>query len=114
MNKDPAKRAPKAKTEEDHSKVVDKPPKVCWQSIIVLVFAAIIVIYAAVAPNVEDTKRVFSIIMMILWATLWAIVLWVIWKDGKSLSSWLMLIVPIALMIVFFVLVVILNVDAVL
>lgn len=92
-------------------KIKEPFPKVCWQSIIVFILGAVIIIYAAAAPNVEETKRVFSIVMMLLWSILWGLVLWIFWRDGKLLTSWLVMIVPIVLMILFFVLAVILNID---
>ena len=93
-------------------KVKTPGPKVPWQSIIVLLFGAVIVIYAAVAPNVQTTRRVFSVVMMLLWSILWALVLWLTWKDGKEVSAWLLMIIPITLMIIYFVLILIMNIDS--
>lgn len=87
-------------------------PKVSWQAILVLVLGAIIVIYSAVAPGVQDTRRVFSAVMMALWAALWALVLWLLWRDGKGTVAWLLTLVPVALMIVFFVFVILMNIDS--
>jgi hypothetical protein len=94
------------------STIVKSKPRICWQALAILVFGAFIVIYAAVAPGVQTNRRVFSIVMMLLWAILWALILWITWKDSSNLVVWLLFLIPLSLMIVFFILVIVMNIDS--
>lgn len=83
-----------------------------WPSIIVSVVGAAIVIYAAVAPNIDDNRRIFGVVLITLWTIAWALILWVLWRECHHATSWWMLFIPIIAMVLFFVVVIVLNIGS--
>lgn len=83
-----------------------------WPTIIISVIGAIIVIYIAVAPNVDENRRIFGIVLMTLWTIAWALILWVLWKEGHRASSWWLLLIPVIAMALFFIVIIILNIGS--
>ena len=88
---------------------VNQPP---WPTIIISILGAIIIIYTAIAPNVNNDRRVFGIVLIMLWTIVWALILWVLWKECHKASSWWILLIPVSIMIFFFVVIIILNIGA--
>lgn len=86
-----------------------EPP---WPTIIISVLGAIVVIYTAIAPNVDENRRVFGVILMLLWTAVWAIILWVLWRECHRSASWWLLLIPVILMAIFFVVIIILNLGS--
>jgi hypothetical protein len=83
-----------------------------WPTIIISVLGAIVVIYTAVAPNVDENRRVFGIVLMVLWTLIWALILWVLWKECHRSASWWLLLIPVIIMALFFILIIIMNVGS--
>ena len=88
---------------------VHDPP---WPSIIIAVIGAVILMYTAVAPNVDINRRLFGIMMVLLWCTMWALVLWVLWKECHRPVTWWLLFIPVILVLIFFVLVILADAGA--
>lgn len=82
-----------------------------WPTIIISVIGAVIIIYAAVAPGVDQNRRLFGVIFTLLWTAIWALILWVLWRECHRSASWWILLIPVALIMLFFILVIILNVG---
>jgi hypothetical protein len=80
-----------------------------WPVIIVAIVGGVLVIYTAVAPGVSTDRRAFGAILLGLWTLAWALILWVIWRECHHPAAWWLLLVPIALMTLFFVLIIILD-----
>jgi hypothetical protein len=80
-----------------------------WPTIIISILGAIIVIYIAVAPNVSTNRRLFGIILMILWTIAWALILWVLWIECHKSASWWLLLIPVTIMAIFFILIIVMN-----
>lgn len=83
-----------------------------WPTIIISVVGAVFVIYSAVAPNISSDRRIFGSIMLALWTIVWALILWVLWRECHRAAAWWLILVPLAVMILFFVLIIILNIGA--
>ena len=83
-----------------------------WPTIIISVIGAIIIVYTAVAPNVNNDRRIFGIVLMTLWTIVWALILWVLWKECHRAATWWLLIVPVTIMALFFILIIIMNIGA--
>ena len=83
-----------------------------WPTIIISVLGAIIIIYTAVAPNVDNNRRIFGIVLIALWTAIWALILWVLWRECHRSASWWLLLIPVILMAIFFILIIILNVGS--
>jgi len=83
-----------------------------WPTIIISILGAIVVIYSAIAPNVNESRRVFSIVLMILWTLIWALILWVLWRECHRAASWWLLLVPITIIVIFFIVIVVLNMGS--
>jgi hypothetical protein len=66
-------------------------------------------IYTAVAPGVSSERRAFGAILLLLWTLAWSLILWVIWKECHHPAAWWLVLVPLVLMILFFVLIIILD-----
>jgi len=88
---------------------INQPP---WPTIIISVLGAIIIIYTAIAPNVNNDRRVFGFVLIMLWTIVWALILWVLWKECHKASSWWILLIPVSIMILFFVVIIILNIGS--
>lgn len=90
-------------------------PDVCqvntipWPMIIISIIGAIIVIYTAVAPNIDETRRVFGVVFTILWTLIWAIILWVLWRECYTSMTWWLLLLPTTLIILFWIAIIIFN-----
>jgi hypothetical protein len=89
------------------------PNKKCteapWPTIIIAIVGVGLVIYTGVAPDIEPNLRVFGLVLMLLWTILWAILLWVLWHECHQVVAWWLLILPIAVMLIFFILIIILK-----
>ena len=88
---------------------INEPP---WPTIIISVLGAIVVMYTAIAPGVDENRRIFGVIITILWTVMWALILWVLWKDCHRSATWWLLLVPVALLAVFFILIIVANVGS--
>lgn len=86
-----------------------EPP---WPTIIISILGAIVIIYTAVAPNVDENRRIFGVVFLLLWTLIWAILLWVLWRECHRSSSWWLLLIPVITMALFFVLIIIMNVGS--
>jgi len=83
-----------------------------WPSIIIIIIGIVLVIYAAVDPSIDNNRRVLGIILIVLWTALWALLLWVLWRNGRRVTAWWLLLIPSISIIVFFVLVLTMNLGA--
>jgi len=88
---------------------VYSPP---WPSIIIGILGAIVVIYTAVAPKVSTDRRLFGVVLMTLWTIVWALILWVLWKECHRSASWWLLLIAVIIMAIFFILIIIMNIGA--
>lgn len=80
-----------------------------WPSIIISIIGGIVVIYIAIAPGISSGRRIVGIVLMFLWALVWALILWVMWKDCHHAISWWLLLIPVVIMSLFFVLIILMN-----
>jgi len=101
----------KSKVSKTTGLSTDPKKTVGWSSIVILILGAVVVIYSAVAPGVDQSRRIFGVVMMLLWSILWALILWVLWKNGKRDTSWILLIIPVTIMLIFFVFILIMNIG---
>lgn len=85
---------------------VHDPP---WPTIIISVIGAILLMYTAVAPNLDINRRLFGVMLILLWCAMWALILWVLWKECHRPTTWWLLFIPVILVLIFFVLVIIVN-----
>lgn len=83
-----------------------------WPVIIISMVGAIFTVYTAVAPNIDSNRRVFGVVLLILWTVIWALLLWVLWRECRQSTSWWLLLIPLTAMILFLVLIIILNLGA--
>lgn len=95
--------------EKEQKDSIDAIP---WPTILISVFGGILIVYTAVAPDILNNKRVFGIVMIGLWTLLWALLLWVLWRDKYYAISWWMLLVPVTVILLFFILVIIMNLGS--
>lgn len=77
--------------------------------IIVACLGGAFTIYAAVGPNIPQTIRIFSILVLLLWTILWSLILYVLHKDKYIETSYWMLFLALIPLIYFFIVVVILQ-----
>jgi hypothetical protein len=97
-----------------------KPVEVCskpigisapWPSLIIAMLSAAAIIYTAVASGIDSDRRVFGIAFILLWAALWAIILWVLWYAAQQQTAWYLLLFSTALGLLFFLLIIVFNVG---
>lgn len=80
-----------------------------WPTVIVALVGVGLVIYTGVAPDIDSNVRIFGLVLLLLWTILWGILLWVLWHECHQTVAWWLLILPIAVMLIFFVLIIILK-----
>lgn len=85
--------------------------KVPWPSIIMLILGLFIVVYTAIAPGVNNDRRVFGVILILLWTFLWALILFSLWNESLEAETWWLLIIPVSIMAIFFIIIIILDVG---
>lgn len=83
-----------------------------WPVIIVSVIGGGIVIYTAVAPGISSDRRTFGVILITLWTLVWALILWVMWKECHHPATWWLLLIPLVLEILFFILIILLDLGS--
>lgn len=83
-----------------------------WPSIIIGILGGIIVVYTTVAPGISGDRRVFGAVIMVLWTAVWALILWVLWKEGNKAVTWWLLLIPIIVMVTFFILIIVLDIGS--
>ena len=81
-----------------------------WPSIIILLLGAFVVIYSAAIPNIQTNQRLFGILVAIIWSVIWAVLLWVLWKDNLRRMSWFLLLLSTTLLFIFFIVIIVLNI----
>lgn len=105
-------------TPEEHKKSSKTTQPLCyideipWPTIIVIIIGGTLVIYTAIGPNLNDNRRLFGVVLITLWTIVWALILWVLWKKCHKAPSWWLLLIPVGIMVLFFVLIIILNIGA--
>lgn len=82
-----------------------------WPSIIIAILGVVIVIYVAVSSGVDTSRRIFGVVLMILWTAIWALLLWVLWRECRQQTAWWMLLIPTITMIIFVALIIIMNIQ---
>ena len=87
----------------------DAGSRVAWPAIILALIGGVLVVYTAIAPGVNTNARIFGIILLTLWTIMWALILWVMWRDCHRSISWWLLFIPLTVMGLFFVLIIIMN-----
>lgn len=98
--------------QEETTKVVYKKVPIPWPPILMAIMGVIIVVFTAVAPGIPNDRRLFGVIILTLWTIVWALILWVLWREGRYGATWWLLLIPSAIMILFFVVIIILKVGA--
>ena len=83
-----------------------------WPTIIISMLGAVVIIYAAVAPRVDHNRRLFGVVLMLLWTLIWAIILWVLWRECHHSAAWWLLLIPVIIMAIFFILIIIMNIGS--
>jgi hypothetical protein len=84
----------------------ERPP---WPTIIISAIGAGLLMYTAVGQNIPQDRRIFGIVMIILWTLLWALILWVLWREYHIAAAWWLLVIGVAIIVIFFVIVIALN-----
>lgn len=82
-----------------------------WPVAIIVLIGGSFVIYSAVASVVSSARRTFVALMMLLWTAVWALLLWLLWSRCYNSLAWWMMIIPIAMMLLFFILLIALNLE---
>ncbi len=80
-----------------------------WPTIIIAMVGIGLLIYTSVGFGIPTDRRIFGIVMIILWTLLWCILLWILWKEGNWPAAWWMAVIGVAVLVLFFVVVIALN-----
>jgi hypothetical protein len=80
-----------------------------WQMIISILIGVGLILYTALLATIAPARRNFSVLMLILWTLLWAILLWVLWGHCENATAWWLLIFSTLVTLTFFILIVALN-----
>jgi len=86
-------------------------PSAPWPAILLASIGAVGVIYAAVAPNVDENRRVFGIVFSILWCMMFAIIMWAFWCNKQENSAWWLFVLSLSLYLLFFILIIMFNIG---
>lgn len=80
-----------------------------WPTIVVALVGAVFVIYSAMAPSISSNRRIFTAVFLALWTLAWALILLVLWRDCQAITTWCLMIVPVMLMLLFFLVIIVFN-----
>lgn len=80
-----------------------------WPSIIVILVGILLVLYTAIGSKINTYRKLFGIVMLLIWTIVWAFILFMLWKDCHHAASWWLLFIPISGMTIFFVLIILMN-----
>lgn len=83
-----------------------------WPTIITVITGGVLIIYTAIAPNVNPNRRIFGVLLLLLWTILWGILLGVMWAKGNYIYPWWLMFIPIVLMLLFFLFVIVFNIGS--
>lgn len=83
-----------------------------WPIIIVAILGVGIVIYTGAAQNVIEGRRIFGVVLILLWTIMWCLILWGLWKYCYYRIMWWVSLVPVIMMVLFFILVIVLNIGS--
>ena len=92
-------------------KTVNLKHQIPWPAIIVGIIGIILSVYTLVGPVFEN-RKLFGFTLIILWTLLWFIILWKLWSLDKYVNTWWLLLLPVTIMILFFVLIILLNTES--
>lgn len=83
-----------------------------WPMIIISILGIALLIYTAVAPDIDSSRRSFGVVLIILWTLLWALLLWVLWKENQRAAAWWLLLISSVSILLFFILIIVMNLGA--
>lgn len=72
-------------------------------AIIMGIAGAITVMSIAIIPGIDRERRIFGIILIILWTAIWAVVLIMITNECQPEICWWLLLISIIIMLIFFI-----------
>lgn len=76
-----------------------------WPVIIVILVGLIAAMLMLFIPNVNGGVRSLGVVLLLIWTLIWALILWYMWKECHTRATWWLLILPVAMAILFVVLV---------
>lgn len=82
-----------------------------WPTIILLLVGGSLTMIAAGDPNLDNSKRIFTMILIIFWVIIWSIILMILWRENHRIESWWWLLIPITVIVLCFVLLVVINIQ---
>lgn len=86
-----------------------KLPSIAWPSVVILLLGAVLSLYAALTSDISEDIRGFAVAILALWCAMWAMILYVLWKSEREEKTWFLAIVPVAIALVFFILIVLFD-----
>lgn len=82
----------------------NNPP---YPVIIMAIIGFVLAIYTAIGIHVNSHLRSFGAIFIFLWTIMWCLILWVLWKASQYTETWGLLILPLALIFLFFMIIIV-------
>jgi hypothetical protein len=91
--------------------IIQYQPTMAWPTLIVCGVGFVVVIYIAINPYIDFQRKFFGTILITLWTIVWGLILWRLWVESYEARCWWLLLIPVTLIILYFILIVILNVE---
>lgn len=77
-------------------------------TIIIIVLGVILSIYVLVA-NIDSQRKIVTMIFYGVWVIIWAVLLYLLWRESSYAASWWLLLIAITIMLVYFMVIVIFD-----
>lgn len=84
---------------------------IAWPAVIILISGTILVIYSAVTTHITPSRRIFGSILLAIWTIIWAILLWVLWRECHTQACWWLSLIPLTLMFALFIVIIVFNIG---
>lgn len=81
-----------------------------WALIIFIVISILLLILIAFSPNISDSKKLFSFIIILFWTIAWSFILYYMWISENYTDTWIYSFMSIIISIIFVVTFVIITV----
>lgn len=83
-----------------------------WQLIIIAMVGSGMLLYTILMAKISESRRQFSLGVIILWTLLWVVIFWSLWRRCYTTVIWWLLLFSLSIITLFFVIIVALDLGS--
>jgi hypothetical protein len=83
-----------------------------WPMIIMFLVGMGFLLYTILVARISNSRRQFSIGVIVLWTLLWTLIFWAMWRQRYTTATWWFLLIAVSVLLFFFVVMVTLDLGA--